>query len=51
MGDGYSAHHLGHTYILSRGMEEDTSHPISFLGERLADKLPILLAASPHPRV
>jgi hypothetical protein len=34
--------------ILSRGMEEDTSHPISFLGERLDDELPILLAASPH---
>jgi hypothetical protein len=32
-------------------MEEDTSHPISFLGERLDDELPILLAAPPHRRV
>jgi hypothetical protein len=32
-------------------MEEDTSHPISFLGEHPDDELPILLAASPHLRV
>ncbi len=32
-------------------MEENTSHPISFLGERLDDKLPILLAPSLHLRV
>ena len=32
-------------------MEEEASHPISFLGERLNDKLPILLAPSLHLRV
>ena len=32
-------------------MEEDTSHHISFLGEHLDYKLPILLAPSLHLRV